>query len=61
MKRTLSVVTIALVMAAIMVLMAAPVFAKITQSTNQGHPDTNPAGMCPQNQDLNPGAAKKCP
>jgi hypothetical protein len=36
--------------------------AAITQSTNNGHPNTNPAGKCPtgQNQDATNGALNKC-
>jgi hypothetical protein len=36
--------------------------AAIEQSTNNGHPNTNPAGNCPtgQNKDATPGALKKC-
>jgi hypothetical protein len=36
--------------------------AAITQSNNNGHPNTNPAGHCPtgQNQDATPGALNKC-
>jgi hypothetical protein len=60
MKRILLVLTVALVLAALVVAMAMPAFAKITQSGNNGHPATNPAGNCPQNQDLTPGAANKC-
>jgi hypothetical protein len=37
--------------------------AAITQSYNNGHPNTNPAGNCPtgQNQGATPGALNKCP
>jgi hypothetical protein len=37
--------------------------AAITTSTNNGHPNTNPAGSCPtgQNKDATPGALNKCP
>jgi hypothetical protein len=36
--------------------------AAITQSTNNGHPNTNPSGNCPagQNKDATPGALNKC-
>jgi hypothetical protein len=36
--------------------------AAITQSTNNGHPNTNPAGNCPagQNKEATPGALHKC-
>jgi hypothetical protein len=36
--------------------------AAITQSSNNGHPNTNPAGKCPtgQNQDATNGALNKC-
>jgi hypothetical protein len=36
--------------------------AAITESTNNGHPNTNPAGNCPtgQNKDATPGALHKC-
>jgi hypothetical protein len=41
---------------------AAPAVAAITQSSNNGHPNTNPAGNCPtgQNKDATPGALNKC-
>jgi hypothetical protein len=62
MRRMLMVLTVALVMAALMVATVAPAFAAITQSGNNGHPNTNPAGKCPigQNRDATPGALKKC-
>ena len=62
MKRILTVLAVALVVAAMAVFMAAPAFAAITQSTNNGHPSTNPAGKCPtgQNQGATPGALNKC-
>jgi hypothetical protein len=36
--------------------------AAITESTNNGHPNTNPSGNCPagQNKDATPGALHKC-
>ena len=42
---------------------AAPVArAAITESNNNGHPNTNPAEKCPtgQNKDATPGALHKC-
>jgi flagellar basal body-associated protein FliL len=62
MKRILTVLVVALVMAAMVVATAMPAFAAITQSTNAGHPNTNPTGGCPpgQNQDATPGALNKC-
>jgi hypothetical protein len=42
---------------------AAPVAsAAITESTNNGHPNTNPAENCPngQNKGATPGALHKC-
>jgi hypothetical protein len=42
---------------------AAPVAsAAITESNNNGHPNTNPAENCPtgQNKGATPGALKKC-
>jgi hypothetical protein len=62
MKRIIRVLVVALVMAAMMVVMAAPAFAAITQSGNSGHPNTNPSGGCPtgQNKDATPGALNKC-
>jgi hypothetical protein len=42
---------------------AAPVAgAAITESTNNGHPNTNPAEKCPtgQNKEATPGALHKC-
>jgi hypothetical protein len=39
-----------------------PAFAAITESTNNGHPNTNPSGGCPggHNKDATPGALNKC-
>jgi hypothetical protein len=36
--------------------------AAITESTNNGHPNTNPTGKCPtgQNKGATPGALNKC-
>ena len=36
--------------------------AAITQSSNNGHPNTNPSGGCPggHNKDATPGALNKC-
>jgi hypothetical protein len=36
--------------------------AAITESNNNGHPNTNPAGKCPtgQNKEATPGALHKC-
>jgi hypothetical protein len=36
--------------------------AAITESTNNGHPNKNPAGNCPtgQNKGATPGALNKC-
>jgi hypothetical protein len=57
MKRLIAVLAAAMALAASGVASAA-----ITQSSNNGHPNTNPAGNCPagQNQDATPGALKKC-
>ena len=71
MKRMLTVLTVALVMAAMFVVTAAPAFAQIekeNQGGNQpggeakGIPAKNPADKCPpgQNKDLSPGGQKKC-
>ena len=71
MKRILTVLMAALVVAAMMVVMAAPAFAKITKQNQGGNeprgeakgiPAKNPTGKCPpgQNKDLSPGGQKKC-
>jgi len=62
MKRILTVFVAMLIMAAMLAVMAMPALAAITQSTNNGHPNTNPSGKCPagQNKDATPGALKKC-
>jgi hypothetical protein len=62
-KRIFAIFMVALCMVAMMVVMAAPAFARITESGNQGHLDTNPAGNCPagqQEEPVTPGAQKKC-
>ena len=53
---------IALVASAIALAASGPAAAAITQSSNNGHPDTNPTGKCPagQNKDATPGALHKC-
>ena len=57
MKRRIAVLTTTMVLAASGVASAA-----ITQSSNNGHPNTNPVGHCPpgQNQGATPGALHKC-
>ena len=63
MKRVLTVLAVALVMAALLVATAMPAFARITESGNQGHLDENPGGKCPKGQQeepVTPGATKKC-
>ena len=44
------------------VVMAPIASAAITESTNNGHPNTNPAEKCPtgQNKGATPGALHKC-
>jgi hypothetical protein len=62
MRRILMVFAVALVMAAMMVVMAAPAFAAITVGPGKGNPETNPTGKCPpgQNMETSPGGLKKC-
>jgi hypothetical protein len=57
MKKRIALLATALTLAASGVASAA-----ITQSTNNGHPNTNPAGNCPtgQNQGATNGALQKC-
>jgi hypothetical protein len=57
MKKRIVVLTTSMVLAVSGVASAA-----ITQSTNNGHPNTNPSGNCPtgQNKDATPGALHKC-
>ena len=63
MKRTLTVIVAMLVMAAMMVVMAMPVFATINDGPGRGNPATNESGKCPpgQNKDTSVGGLKKCP
>ncbi len=63
MKRILFVLTVALVMAAMMVVVAAPAFAAVTEGPGAGNPDTTTGGKCPpgQNKDTSTGGLKKCP
>jgi hypothetical protein len=53
---------IALLASAIALAASGPAAAAITESTNNGHPNTNPSGKCPggHNQDATPGALNKC-
>jgi hypothetical protein len=53
---------IALLASAFALAASAPAAAAITESTNNGHPNTNPAGNCPtgQNKGATPGALQKC-
>ena len=53
---------IALLASAIALAASGPASAAITESSNNGHPNTNPAGNCPtgQNKDATPGALNKC-
>ena len=71
MKRILTVLMAALVVAAMMVVMAAPAFAKITKQNQGGNgprgeargiPAKNPADKCPpgKNKNLSPGGERKC-
>ena len=63
MKRMLTVVALALVLAAIIVATAMPAFA-VNEGPGRGNPDTAPgSGKCPpgQNQETSPGGLKKCP
>ncbi len=63
MKRILTVLVAMLIMAAMVVVMAMPAFAKIDEGPGRGNPDTNPTGKCPagQNKETSPGGLKKCP
>ena len=58
MKKRIALLASAMTLAASGVASAA-----ITESTNNGHPNTNPSGNCPtgQNKDATPGALNKCP
>jgi hypothetical protein len=53
---------IALLTATMVVAASGVASAAITESANNGHPSTNPAGKCPtgQNREATPGALKKC-
>jgi hypothetical protein len=54
---------IALLASALALAVSGPAYAAITESSNNGHPNTNPSGNCPtgQNKDATPGALNKCP
>jgi hypothetical protein len=67
-KRILMLLTVALVVVAMLVVMASPGFAKITQTNRGGNdpggvangiPHTNPAGKCPPGQNT-PQQERKC-
>ena len=53
---------IALLASAIALAASGPAAAGITQSSNNGHPNTNPADKCPtgQNKGATNGALNKC-
>jgi hypothetical protein len=53
---------IVLLASAMALAASGPAYAAITQSTNNGHPNTNPSGNCPtgQNKGATPGALNKC-
>ena len=63
MKRIINVLVVALVMAAMVAVMAAPAFAAVDVGPGKGNPDTNPTGKCSpgQNKDTSVGGLKKCP
>ena len=62
MSRTRKVMATLFAFAALGVCAAPVASAAITQSTNNGHPSTNPAEKCPagQNKGATPGALHKC-
>ena len=71
MKRIIAILMACLFTVAVLVVMTAPAFAKITKTNGGGHtpsgeakgiPAKNPAGKCPpgQNKNLSPGGLKKC-
>jgi hypothetical protein len=53
---------IALLASAMALAASGPAAAAITESTNNGHPNTNPSGSCPggHNKGATPGALNKC-
>ncbi len=63
-KRILLVLTVALVMAAMLVVTIVPAFAAppSREHPGKGHPVVNAAGKCPNrlNRDTSPGGLKKC-
>jgi hypothetical protein len=70
-KRIFAMLMACLFMVSVMLVMAAPAFAKITKENRGGNepggearriPAKNPADKCPpgQNKDLSPGGQKKC-
>ena len=63
MKRIFGILMVALCMVAMMLVMAAPAFAQITEGPGRGNPETNPTGKCPpgQNTETSTGGLKKCP
>jgi hypothetical protein len=62
MSRIRRMLTAMFVILALAVVMAPVASAAITESTNNGHPNTNPAEKCPtgQNKGATPGALNKC-
>jgi hypothetical protein len=62
MSRTRKVVATLFAVGALGAIAAPVASAAITESTNNGHPNTNPAGNCPagQNKEATPGALQKC-
>jgi hypothetical protein len=63
MRRIFGILMVALCMVAMMLVMAAPALAQITEGPGRGNPETNPTGKCPpgQNTETSTGGLKKCP
>jgi len=62
MSRARKVMATLFAFAALGVCAAPAASAAIEESSNNGHPNKNPAGNCPagQNKDATPGALNKC-
>jgi hypothetical protein len=63
MRKRITLLVAAVVMALTMSFGSVAAFAAITEGPGKGNPDTTPTGKCApgQNKDTSPGGLKKCP
>ena len=63
MRKRITLLVAALMMALTMSFGSFAAFAAIDEGPGRGNPDTNPSGKCPkgQNKETSPGGLKKCP